>query len=72
MDSQILKSHQDCNKVQDPYSIRCIPQVHGASWDAYLHLKNSLEIELNSVTDNPTIFINEDKIISGGNFHGQQ
>ena len=70
MDSQILQSHQDCNKVQDPYSIRCIPQVHGASWDAYLHLKNSLEIELNSVTDNP-IVIDKNEVISGGNFHGQ-
>ena len=70
LDSQILQSHQDCNKVQDPYSIRCIPQVHGASWDAYLHLKNSLEIELNSVTDNP-IVIDKNEVISGGNFHGQ-
>ena len=70
LDSQILQSHQNCNKVQDPYSIRCIPQVHGASWDAYLHLKNSLEIELNSVTDNP-IVIDKNEVISGGNFHGQ-
>tara|TARA_B100000614_G_C14556563_1_gene495730 strand:+ start:1063 stop:2571 length:1509 start_codon:yes stop_codon:yes gene_type:complete len=68
--SQILESHRDCDKVQDPYSIRCIPQVHGASWDAYLHLKNSLEIELNSVTDNP-IIIDRKEVISGGNFHGQ-
>ena len=70
LDSQILQSHQDCDKVQDPYSIRCVPQVHGASWDAYLHLKNSLEIELNSVTDNP-IIIGQKEVISGGNFHGQ-
>ena len=70
LDSQILQSHQDCDKVQDPYSIRCVPQVHGASWDAYLHLKNSLEIELNSVTDNP-IVIDKNEVISGGNFHGQ-
>ncbi|MBT3442381.1 MAG: aromatic amino acid lyase, partial [Flavobacteriaceae bacterium] len=63
-------SHKNCDKVQDPYSVRCIPQVHGASWDAYLHLKNALEIELNSVTDNP-IVIDENEIISGGNFHGQ-
>ena len=68
--SQILESHRDCDKVQDPYSIRCIPQVHGASWDAYFHLKNSLEIELNSVTDNP-IIIDRKEVISGGNFHGQ-
>ena len=70
LDSQILSSHKDCDKVQDPYSIRCVPQVHGASWDAYLHLKNSLEIELNSVTDNP-IVIDKNEVISGGNFHGQ-
>ena len=68
--SEILESHKNCDKVQDPYSVRCIPQVHGASWDAYLHLKNALEIELNSVTDNP-IVIDENEIISGGNFHGQ-
>ena len=68
--SKILESHKNCDRVQDPYSIRCIPQVHGASWDAYLHLNEMLEIELNSVTDNP-IVINEDEIISGGNFHGQ-
>ena len=68
--SQILESHRDCDKVQDPYSIRCIPQVHGASWDAYFHLKNTLEIELNSVTDNP-IIIDRKEVISGGNFHGQ-
>jgi|TARA_B110000263_G_scaffold249672_1_gene268032 histidine ammonia-lyase len=68
--SQVLESHNDSDKVQDPYSIRCIPQVHGASWDAYLHLKNVLDIELNSVTDNP-IVINKSEIISGGNFHGQ-
>jgi len=70
IDSEILSSHKDCDKVQDPYSIRCIPQVHGASWDAYFHLKKSLEIELNSVTDNP-IVVSQNEIISGGNFHGQ-
>jgi histidine ammonia-lyase len=56
--------------VQDPYSLRCIPQVHGASRNAWLHLKELTEIELNSVTDNPIIF-NADDTISGGNFHGQ-
>ncbi len=57
--------------VQDPYSFRCMPQVHGASKDVISHVKDIFTIEINSVTDNPTIFIKEDKIISGGNFHGQ-
>ncbi|QNR23787.1 histidine ammonia-lyase [Croceimicrobium hydrocarbonivorans] len=57
--------------VQDPYSFRCIPQVHGASKDALAYAEQVFETELNSVTDNPTIFPDEDKIISGGNFHGQ-
>ncbi|MBU46746.1 MAG: histidine ammonia-lyase [Flavobacteriales bacterium] len=57
--------------VQDPYSFRCMPQVHGASKDVISHVKDIFTIEINSVTDNPTIFIEEDKIISGGNFHGQ-
>ena len=69
-DSQFIASHKECKRVQDPYSIRCIPQVHGASKDAFEHLKDVLEIELNSVTDNP-IIINKDEAISGGNFHGQ-
>ncbi len=56
--------------MQDPYSLRCIPQVHGASRNAYLHLKQLLSTELNSVTDNPIVF-SKDKAISGGNFHGQ-
>ncbi len=69
-DSQNLQSHFDCDRVQDPYSIRCIPQVHGASRNAYNHLKELTEIELNAVTDNP-IILNADEAISGGNFHGQ-
>ncbi|SNZ01244.1 histidine ammonia-lyase [Flagellimonas pacifica] len=68
--SEILEDHIDCERVQDPYSLRCIPQVHGASRNAWLHLKELLEVELNSVTDNPVI-INDDLTISGGNFHGQ-
>lgn len=68
--SEIGHSHIDCSRVQDPYSIRCMPQVHGASRNAWLHLKELTEIELNSVTDNPIIFSAEDSI-SGGNFHGQ-
>ncbi|MAU26347.1 MAG: histidine ammonia-lyase [Muricauda sp.] len=68
--SEILEDHIDCERVQDPYSLRCMPQVHGASRNAWLHLRELLEIELNSVTDNPVI-ISEDLAISGGNFHGQ-
>jgi histidine ammonia-lyase len=68
--SEILEDHIDCDRVQDPYSLRCIPQVHGASRNAWLHLKELLETELNAVTDNPVI-IDETLTISGGNFHGQ-
>lgn len=68
--SAIMQSHVDCGRVQDPYSLRCIPQVHGASRNAWLHLKELTEIELNSVTDNPIVFGSDDTI-SGGNFHGQ-
>ena len=68
--SQIMEDHVDCERVQDPYSLRCIPQVHGASRNAWLHLKELLEVELNSVTDNP-IIIDEELTISGGSFHGQ-
>lgn len=68
--SEIAFSHADCGRVQDPYSLRCIPQVHGASRNAYFHLKELAEIELNSVTDNP-IVISDQEAISGGNFHGQ-
>ncbi len=68
--SDIMQSHLDCDRVQDPYSLRCIPQVHGASRQAWSHLKEVLETEMNSVTDNP-ILIDEQTIISGGNFHGQ-
>ena len=68
-DSELIlraKSH-----VQDPYSFRCIPQVHGASKQALKHVSDVLTTEINSVTDNPNIFVDADKIISGGNFHGQ-
>ena len=68
--SAIMQSHIDCGRVQDPYSLRCMPQVHGASRNAWLHLKELTEIELNAVTDNPIIFSSGDTI-SGGNFHGQ-
>jgi histidine ammonia-lyase len=69
-DSEIVESHKNCTRVQDPYSLRCIPQVHGASRTAWLHLKEIVLTEINSVTDNPIIFT-EDKTISGGHFHGQ-
>ncbi len=69
-DSAIVASHKNCEKVQDPYSLRCMPQVHGTSRTAWLHLKEAVEIEINSVTDNPVIF-SKDLTISGGNFHGQ-
>src|SRR6186713_718870 len=68
--SAIMQSHVDCGRVQDPYSLRCMPQVHGASRNAWLHLKELTEIELNAVTDNPIIF-DAHHTISGGNFHGQ-
>lgn len=72
---KILKGSQLISRtkahVQDPYSFRCIPQVHGASKDAISHAKSVILTEINSVTDNPTIFPDEDLIVSGGNFHGQ-
>ena len=67
--SEIIK--QEKSHVQDPYSIRCIPQVHGASKDAIDYVKKVFKTEINSVTDNPNIFIDSDIIVSGGNFHGQ-
>lgn len=68
--SEILEAHADCDRVQDPYSLRCIPQVHGTSRNTWLHLKELVEIELNAVTDNP-IILSAEETISGGNFHGQ-
>lgn len=68
--SENLALHEDCERVQDPYSMRCIPQVHGASRNAYYHLKKLATIEMNSVTDNP-IILSDTEAISGGNFHGQ-
>jgi histidine ammonia-lyase len=69
-DSQNLQNHFECERVQDPYSMRCIPQVHGASRNALMHLNELAEIEMNSVTDNP-IVLSDTEAISGGNFHGQ-
>ncbi|RHW77833.1 histidine ammonia-lyase [Colwellia sp. RSH04] len=68
--SENMAAHEECDRVQDPYSLRCIPQVHGASRNAYNHLKDLAEIEMNSVTDNP-IVISSEEAISGGSFHGQ-
>jgi len=70
-ESQIVEYHKDCGKVQDPYSIRCMPQVHGATREALRSVRSVLEVEINSATDNPLIFPQEGKVISGGNFHGQ-
>ncbi|MDO9392264.1 MAG: histidine ammonia-lyase [bacterium] len=69
--SQIRRSHKDCQKVQDSYSLRCMPQVHGATRTALKHIRQVLETELNSVTDNPLVFAKEHDVLSGGNFHGQ-
>ncbi|MHB8054126.1 MAG: histidine ammonia-lyase [Candidatus Aminicenantales bacterium] len=70
-DSEIRESHAGCAKVQDAYSLRAIPQVHGASRDAFRHVAGVVEVEMDSVTDNPLIFPEEGRVISGGNFHGQ-
>jgi histidine ammonia-lyase len=73
-ESEIMESHRDCGKVQDAYSLRCMPQVHGASRDALRWVRDVLEREVNSVTDNPSVFLRDDgsaDILSGGNFHGQ-
>ena len=80
-ESDIVESHRNCDRVQDAYSIRCLPQVHGAVRDAIAHLREAVEIELNSATDNPLVFPGEtvaDRasgtqsvgVLSGGNFHG--
>jgi histidine ammonia-lyase len=69
--SEIVKSHADCDRVQDPYSFRCIPVVHGAARDSIAHVRRVTEIEANSVTDNPLVFPEDGEFISGGNFHGE-
>ncbi len=68
--SEIIPSHRDCDKVQDPYSLRCVPQVHGAVRDCLRFVRGILEAEVNAVTDNPLVFADGD-VISAGNFHGQ-
>jgi histidine ammonia-lyase len=72
-DSPLNASHQgpDCHKVQDPYSLRCMPQVHGATRDGLAFARGTLACEVNAATDNPLIFADEGEIVSGGNFHGQ-
>ncbi len=69
--SAIVKSHADCGRVQDPYTLRCIPQVLGAISDALDYVTATLELELVAVTDNPLVFPDEGDVVSGGNFHGQ-
>jgi len=69
--STIRESHRDCPRVQDAYSLRCMPQVHGAVRDALAYARRVLEIEMNSVTDNPLVFAAQGDVVSGGNFHGQ-
>lgn len=69
--SEIVESHADCGRVQDAYSLRAVPQVHGASRDAMAHVRAVVEVEINSVTDNPLIIAEEDEVLSAGNFHGQ-
>lgn len=71
LDSEINQSHADCGKVQDAYSLRCIPQVLGASLDAIRYVYSVLEVEINAATDNPLVFGADGVVLSGGNFHGQ-
>ncbi|AKQ66548.1 Histidine ammonia-lyase [Myxococcus hansupus] len=69
--SELVESHINCSKVQDPYSLRCIPQVHGAAREGIAFSRRILEVEVNSATDNPLVFAETERIVSGGNFHGQ-
>jgi histidine ammonia-lyase len=69
--SAIRESHRGCARVQDAYSLRCMPQVHGAVRDALDFVRRTFEIEMNSATDNPLVFVREGEVLSGGNFHGQ-
>src|SRR4051812_22217116 len=66
----INHSHENCGRVQDAYSMRCAPQVHGAARDAFAHARATFEIEANAATDNPMVFAEDGAIVSGGNFHG--
>ena len=70
-DSDVVASHADCGRVQDPYTLRCAPQVIGAVADALDYITGAIERELEAVTDNPLVFVSEGDVLSGGNFHGQ-
>jgi histidine ammonia-lyase len=70
-DSEVMVSHAQCSKVQDAYSMRCMPQVHGTLRDALAHVTAVVEREMNSATDNPLVFADTNEVISGGNFHAQ-
>ena len=69
--SEIISSHKDCSRVQDAYTLRCSPQVHGASWDAFGYVDRVIRVEMNASTENPLIFPESGEFLSGGNFHGQ-
>lgn len=69
--SELVKTHEACGKVQDPYSLRCMPQVHGAAREGICFSRKIFETEVNSATDNPLVFTESDSVVSGGNFHGQ-
>jgi len=69
--SAIIESHRWCDKVQDAYSLRCAPQVHGASRDLLDYVEYTVSVELNAATDNPLVLVDEDALVSNGNFHGQ-
>jgi histidine ammonia-lyase len=69
--SPLRESHRDCGKVQDAYSLRCIPQVHGAARDALDYVTRTVTVELNAATDNPMVFAEDGELLSGGNFHGE-
>lgn len=69
--SQIRESHKDCSRVQDPYTMRCVPQVYGVVHDTLTFARSVLTVEINSATDNPMVFANRGETISGGNFHGE-
>jgi histidine ammonia-lyase len=69
--SAIIEAHRWCDKVQDAYSLRCAPQVHGASRDLLDYVENTVAVELNAATDNPLVLVDDDALVSNGNFHGQ-
>lgn len=68
-ETEISESHHNCDRVQDPYSVRCIPQVHGMVWEELTSCRGIMDLEINATTDNPILFPTEDRVIHGGNFH---